>query len=311
MLLTLKRGPRPGGLTPDQDYVNRASGSGITMATNFNTSAEVTNWIHPVVPDQENVSWDTTNKLTGSGALRIDTPASYGTNQGEWRRPLNNAWTLTTQGWGNQEWYLQVICRYPANRMQATNGGGGFKNYNISGYDFVSPENSRSHSDHEIVCATRDYRFPIVYRQTSGGGTDGLYEAFGGGGNVSFQPALDNGVGLDDEHRFCLLDPSSIGCYGYPVDRWFELYQRTKILTYGGSAGNELDLDIAIAGGPRIPLYRARNFDIGSDTTYTGGHSTLWLLNYDTNRINASYSTFFLVDQVLAGTSPIAQALLA
>jgi chitodextrinase len=300
------------------DWIARSSAAGVTMASNFNVATEVTNYIHS---NPAAYSWDTAERLSGAGSLRMFVPASADENTGSWKRAMNDAWSASpsnNNGWGTQEFYYQYRIKCGPNWHRPSNGGGGSKTLIMSGQIFTNPIASQSSLPFEIVHNNRGYRGVISSYHQDGIGFAEHDESIGP--DLRLQPMVDWGAGVPNRNRYATYEGGgytgvSPGSIRWPIGEWITLYQRTRIQTYGGTTGNEMDMWYA---GPTdstyIQLYSVRNFLIGprifpldSDpNAYAGGLSTVWHTLFDTARVNANHDKWAWIGEMIASSQPIA-----
>jgi hypothetical protein len=305
------------------DWAARSTAPGVTMASNFNVSTEVTNYIHS---NPSAYSWDTTERLSGAGSMKMFVPASADENTGSWKRALNDAWTASpnnNNGFGTSEFYYQYRIKCGPNWNRPSNGGGGSKTLILSGQIFTNPSSSQSSLPFEIVHNNRSYRGLISSYHQDGEGFSEHDETIGS--DLRIQPMIDHGVGLPNRYRYSVWEGGgftgvSPGAVRWPVGEWVTIYMRVKIDHYGGDAqnptpGNEMDMWYA---GPTdsayTQLYSLRNFTLGprifpldSDpNAYAGGLSTAWHTLFDTARINANHDKWAWIGEIIGSTQPIA-----
>lgn len=302
-------------LTTEQDWTNRSTAPGVVKAMDFRTLASVTDFIHgwtkaAGAADHENAAWETGNKLSGNGSLRINSPASVGQNAAAWRAPLNDSWTTDGQGFSGAQYYITFQVYHAANRLTCGSDGDGFKILNLAEYRFSDPDNSRSHPDGEIVLTTKasSAYIPICYRDVGGGTTPGFEVAFGGGGNQLYQPEVDNGIALPNDQRYCLWTGGSdtfAGCVKWPIAEWFEVRLEIKIASTGGT-GNSLRYAIKRFGQLEQLMFNPSGFNIAIDSLTPNGINGIWFQNFDTNRTTAVEDTYTLYTQLIVSTQPIA-----
>jgi hypothetical protein len=292
------------------DWAARSGAAGVVQAIRFATAANVTNYRHGDAMASR-VVHDPTDGIIGDGCLKINVLRADGANSGNWRAPLNSAWTTDGQGFGSTELYVQYRVKLGPNRLTASNGGGGFKICNIAGYKPSCPGCSHSHTGHEIVVGNAYWRGSLLaYREHPVSGTTS-FETTNSAGDIFLQTGLDRGAHITDKYqRYCLYQggPGSAGCWDFEEQAWFTIYYRIKIVDYGGAGtGNAIDIYVARAGETAYTLlYNNRNFRIGSDSDYAQGVNGIWFLPYDTNRSSANYDTWHKYDQLIVSTQPIA-----
>jgi len=292
-------------------WSSRSNAAGVTMATNFATSGEVTSYIHGDT-QAGNLTRDTSEGLSGGAALKLYIPSSTSENPGNWRRGLSNAFTSDGDGFGTTQFYLQYRVKFGPNWLRPSTDGGGRKVMILSGIKFSSPNSSSSALPFEIVHNNQGWRGVVHAYHQDGNSFPPFDETIGG--NLRVQPALDWGASYSDQKRYAIWNTGgftgmSPGCYRWVEGEWYTIYMRVKAATYGGSSGNEMDMYVA---GPSdstyTQLYSARDFTLGdrSDPDYAGGFSGIWFTGFDTGRTAASYNTWFWIGELIASTQPIA-----
>lgn len=328
--LTLSRGSMSasssgggGALGLEQDLIDRQTASGVVQAIRFDLESNVTSYRH--IDGQEgNIVWNPTGGILGDGCLRINVPASSGSNPGAWRIPLNSSWTTDTQGIGTDDYYIQFRFKLGAGRFNADTISGGSdtgpKICNISQYLQSSPNSSQSHLNNEVVMQFhgQESQILLAYRDTAsaGGGSAELFiqNNSPGSGDIRHQNALDNGSGFADKYdRYCLyqsgspLSNLSAGCVQFQEEVWYTIQCRLKVVTPNGTTGNIFEMWYA---GPTdtsyTQLYSLTDQLMGYDADAPNGPNGLWLLPYKTLRTSGVEDTYHEYDQVTVSTSPIA-----
>lgn len=283
-------------VTAESEWAADSTAPGVTMATDFRTQGSVDDYVHQN-GFQSRCVWDTTDKITGNGCLKINVLSTDETGDGAWRRSPNDAWVTDGQGFGSTPWYCRVRMKIPSNRLTPTVNGGGWKALIFGGYKPQSPNSSQSHTGHEIVINNFEYTgYPQSYREHPISGETGFYKDLGDG---AFQ--------MQSAVPACLLSDSS-GCVFFPVDEWFTLYTRVETPSLGGDgAGNKWEAWFARAGATSYTkIFENFDFVIGSDATYPNGQNGIWLLTYDSGRTSAGFDTYQKYGQVIVSTQPIA-----
>lgn len=299
------------------DWTARSTAPGVVQAVRFNSAANVTNWTHPD-GNQSLVVQNPTDGIIGDGCLQINQPASL-SNGGQWRIPLNSAWTTDGSGFGTGvDYYVQYRCKLGPNRLTPANGdqngqSGGFKLNILGGYIFSSPGSSSSDIDCEIVCTNPAWiNLPVVYNHDIGQDVQRFQRTIAG--YTSQQDAIDHGASITDPfQRYCLYEnessPTSPGCWFFVEQQWFTVYIHVKIAVFDTNpgTGNVLQMYVARQGETKYTqLFQENDFQQTSDSSAPKGNQALWLLPYDSHRTNASYSTYQAYDQVIVSTQPIA-----
>lgn len=323
--LTLSRGSMSassssggGALGLEQDWIDRSTASGVTQAIRFDLAANVTNYRH-IDGQEANIVQNATGGILGDGCLRINVPASSGSNPGAWRAPLNSAWTTDTEGFGSADYYTQFRVKFGPNRWTTDPGAsGGAKIANWSQYKQSSPNSSQSHLNSEVVAQflSQTEAVLIGYNDTAsaGGQSSNIFDLvdYPQSGDINFQNSVDNGSGVADKFaRYCLYQPGqpsniSAGCVRFVENVWYTIYVHQKVVTPNGTTGNIFEMWYA---GPTDTSYRPlvslTNQLFGYDAEAPNGNNGIWLLPYKTGRTSGS-ETWHEYDQLIVSTSPIA-----
>lgn len=300
------------------DWTTRSTAPGVTQAIRFNNVANVTKWTHPDASTAL-VIQNPTDGIIGDGCLQINQPATL-SNGGQWRIPLNAAWTTDGSGFGTGvDYYVQYRCKLGPNRLTPAFGdqpggrSGGFKVNILGGYQFSSPQSSSSDIDCEIVCTNPAWiGLPVVYNHGIGQDVQTFQRTIAG--YTSQQDAIDHGPSVTNVfNRYCLYEgessPTSPGCWFFQEQQWFTVYIHVKIAVFTASpgTGNVLQVYVARQGETSYTqLFQENDFQQAADPSAPNGNQAIWLLPYDSHRSNASYSTYQAYDQVIVSTNPIA-----
>lgn len=307
-----------GALGLAQDWLDRSTASGVTQAIRFDVSTNATSYAHPD-SGQPNVVQNPTGGILGDGCLRINVPASSGSNPGAWRVPFDSSWTTDSQGFGSADYYTQFRVKFGPNRWTTDPGAsGGAKIANWSQYKQSSPGSSQSHLNSEVVAQflSQTESALIGYNDTAsaGGQSSNIFDLvdYPQSGDINFQNSVDNGSGIADKFaRYCLYQPGapsniSAGCVRFVEGVWYTIYVHQKVVTPNGTTGNIFEMSYA---GPDDTTYRPlvslTNQLFGYDADAPNGNNGLWLLPYKTGRTSGS-ETYHEYDQVIVSTSPIA-----
>jgi len=191
----------------DADWLARSTAPGVTMATRFDTEAEVTDWTHNN-SNADHVSWQTIGQASGGGALRFDVLKTDVKDSGNWVRWLSDEIDNSYPN-GHREFYagdtifVQYRILVPTYRAEHVFlGGGGWKTSIMSRHNqnMVYPQGvgkAGSNQTNEIVINNRLHRGLIGGYNQNG---KGRYPAWNSGRNtacsnsdVVFQPMVDRG----------------------------------------------------------------------------------------------------------------------
>jgi len=305
----------------DTDWRRRAEGGGVLMATRFDSSAEVTDWIHQNNV-QDHVSWETQNTASGRGALRFEILKTDGPDSGNWRRWLSDDQREFGEG---DEFFVQFRQYIPAYlATHKFSGGGGWKQMIVSRHSSaMAPKPAGSNQLNELVlhngghrglvqgynrnlkkkypawqtkkataCNKKDFVLQnAIERDASGRGCDADRRRYGGLMSYYIQKPPGYQPGRPD--------PLTGGFIYYP-DEWLTFQIRVRIGTYGQSdhevqvwAAREADSEFTL-------LHDYSNRQLGMGPL----HDTLWLLPYNTRRRPDPdrEDTYTLYDEVVVST---------
>ncbi len=308
----------------EQDWNNRRSAAGVTFATDFRDSSDFANaHLYGANDAQGTAYWRSLvtqysgDSCSGGKCLRIAIPNSTGCNGAAWYSSLNSAWTLDSEGFGNDEFYVSYRFKAPSNWITQNANSAARKLSIISGYRISDPLSGPSHSGFEHVLENTNWHsVPIVYRDTANvtavgyGGYDAAL------GDIRIQD-IDRGVGSNAD-RYCLYNGSNYtaGCWPFYLDEWQAFKFRIKAARYGDNVddpapGNIMQFWAARAGQPWTLVYNATDKAIGPISDgYTGGFCGIWLLGYETSwTAGPGFDTYALYDQLIASTQDIAAPL--
>lgn len=306
------------------DWNARSTAAGVVQHTRFASATPVTTYTHPDSM-AGNVSWNPSGGILGDGGLRIAVNPSDQANSGNWRIPLNAAWTTgggQSQGFGTGvDWYVQYRVKLGPNRLTPSVAGGGFKIHILGGYFFASPGSSNSDINCECVWSNDEWGGgPIAYNHDYQGNFQ-IFQPTDGNGNIRQQNVIDHGSGVTpDANRYCIYNGGSgflsPGCWFFHEQEWFTVYQRVNNASFGNSnpAGNIYQGWVARAGETSYTqLWDFSGVYTNGDASDPGqpddapnGQQALWLLPYDTGRTSSSVTTWHEYDQVIVSTQPIA-----
>lgn len=309
-----------------QDWATRIAQPGVLTYTRFDSSSDVTNGT--LIDGLESrLSWQSSIKTSGTGALRFDIPNSDGSNSGNWWFYLKPAGASVINGDT-----IYVTYRYYSPEAMWRNmpsPGAGYKVSIISNHDSSSVPN-------EMVIQNTLYKGYLQAYHQDGSSFPPFEEARStpcNSGNFALQNAIDTG------------SPSSPSTCAQYAARYGPLYD------YGDANGSPSTGDVLAQGHPRVealssgfPMPSAAWISIkikvsyghfgSSDSSvrvwaardgdpYTLIHSydnvlfgndpshpvnVLWLLPYETSRISNTkgVDTFVCYDEVIVSTQDIA-----
>ncbi len=315
--------PPPGA----DDWASRSGAAGVLSAYRFDSVDEINNW-KQLDGSAGNVAWETGNKTSGNGALRINVLNSDGSNSGSWRRWLADDQREFTEG---DEFYVSYRQYFPSYFSTHVFNGGGWKqsiiSRNAAEMNGVSQDCSTgecgSNQLNELVLVNNRYRGLIQgYNRNSNGAYPGWDVGTSNAcSNTDFvyQNAVDRGpqnVGSaceNDRARYGGLfsygsrtgspDPLT-GAFTYGEDQWVTFKLWVKLGSQGTSTANSQVKIWAAREGENWDLLIDRdNLDLGAGPA----HNTLWLLPYDTGKqANPSrQDTYTLYDEVIVSLNDI------
>lgn len=291
------------------DWVARSTATGVIQAFDFRDAADVS---YPatggrgVATVPANVSRYTGDGVTGGACLRIDIPASSGTDPGSWKCFLSSAWNaldITTPQYGvglnTTAFYVQYRLKFDENWLVLASGSGGEgKKASIVSTAFTSNEPF----EHVI----QDIQALNIVRAYHQDGSSFVQFSSTVGGQISYQ----NQVGVDPptgDYCHYGTGPTYPNCYRFTPNVWMCFLQRIEVPTYGGSSGNKYDLWAWKPGETGYThLMSHTNYTVGSKGAYTQGFNGLWLTPYTSGRTSSTVNSYALYDQVIVSTSAIA-----
>ncbi len=309
------------------DWEQRATATGVLMATRFDTEAEVTNWI--AGSNGDHVSWDTSRAASGNGSLRFDILSTDFASSGNWSRWLSDDQREFTTG---DEFYVQFRQYIPAFlSTHAFSGGGGWKQAIISRHASImngvnQPQPYGSNQLNEIVVQNTRHRgivqgynrdsagrFPPwdVGASTACSGTDFIYQnAVDNGPQNIGTPCENDRARYGGLYSFYQQRPGGVplgspdpigGAFAYYPNEWLTFLVRVRLGTYGGGVRDtHVQVYAARDGADYTLLIDRDDLDLGNGPT----HDALWLLPYDTGRQpdSSRQDTFTLYDEVIVST---------
>jgi len=252
------------------------------------------------------VSVDTSDRVPGTlgNCLKIFTPATWsGTQSGTYRHPLNRAWNSNAQGVGANEYYVCYRVKVDAGRLVFTPGQGGWKWFIFAYFNHNDPQNSVSSQHASFVGQDENYRgFPQYYTHTNSVTSNWLVTV--DGLKIKLQNAIDRGIGLPDNERYCLYGTNYAGCFVWPVDEWINLQFRVRYNNPGGF-GNEFTAWAALRGASQwTKTHEVLNHEVGSFDVagYTNGPNGMHWTNYMTGRTTSPVDATIKYAEILVGT---------
>ncbi len=320
-------GPDPDPEDPS-DWADRSTAPGVLTAYRFDSADEVNNW-KQLDGSAGNVVWETGNKASGNGSLRINVLKTDGANSGSWRRWLSDDQREFTEG---DEFYVSYRQYFPAYFSTHVFNGGGWKQSIISrnaaemnGVNQDCQTNEcGSNQLNEMVLVNYQYRGLVQgYNRNTGGAYPGWNVGSSNacsGSDFVYQNAVDRGpqnVGTaceNDRARYGgfysygantgVPDPLT-GAFVYGQDNWVTFKIWVKLGSQGtGTNNSQVKVWAAHEGDDWDLLIDRNNLDLGAGPA----HNTLWLLPYDTGKTaNSSRDdTYTLYDEVIVSLNDIA-----
>jgi hypothetical protein len=295
--------------TAEADWVSRSTAAGVIQAFDFRDASDVS---YPatggrgVATVPANVSRYTGDGVTGGACLKIDIPASSGTDPGSWKCFLSSAWNSLdinnpqySVGLDTTAFYVQYRLKFDENWLVLASGSGGEgKKVGIVSTAFTSNEPF----EHVI----QDIEALNVVRAYHQDGSNFVQFTSTVGGQISYQ----NQVGVDPptgDYCHYGTGPTYPNCYRFTPNVWMCFLQRIEVATYGGSSGNKYDLWAWKPGETGYThLMSHTNYTVGGKGSYTQGFNGLWLTPYTSGRTSSTVDSYALYDQVIVSTSAIA-----
>jgi hypothetical protein len=286
-------------MTAETTWLQRSTAPGVLFATDFSRDEDVLP--HRYANAKNEAQFGMVHRAVDEGVpcLQIDIRANNpgGTTQGQaWRRRFSDAWANDGDGIGTQPFWIQFGFKIPASRLvpwSTVIGGDGRKveynswkfaiiaNLSVSNPWGMADQSSNAISHVLTNKSHRGHQFPITYahnnRLTNG---------------EPFEVPIDNGQDIDLSHGWvapngglCRYSDSS-NCPIWPVEKWIWFQYRQHTRTYGGTAGNELDLWWAIDGDTKwTPLVTRRDYLVGNQPVpWANGFNAIWLTGFETDR---------------------------
>jgi hypothetical protein len=265
---------------------------GVTLATQFATDAEVAPFKFAGSMDPAGLARVTRT----AGGLRIATPKDAASTSPAWFQRLNPAWTKDTDGFGTTEFWVQLGLRIPASRLIPWKAGlGDWKFAIIANKSLTNPLGAPNQSSNLIshVLTNKNFgsrNWPTAYAHNNNYPNGQPFEtglpAPAPYYEKNLLPGFDRGASIPDyRDRYCCY-PDARGCPIWAADKLVRFMARIHVRTYGGTAGNEFDLLMAVEGDTKwTTLISARNYLAGSLTPqWPNGFNGIWLTTFETNR---------------------------
>ena len=261
----------PEDIDLDADWVARSNAPGVTISHRFDSASEVTRYR---LGDklEDHVTWETTLKKSGAGALRININKEDHSNSGSWRRFLKPDGSSFGPG---DEFYVQYrvyITKEMVNAYRHSNGDG-WKVSIISRADDIYPGSVGSNWFFEVVVYNQYYKGDVFgYNRGSPDYNGWEYPRW------QKWPADD---------WLTILQHISVGelSDGY--------YRNTRIRTWAARDGKKYKL---LIDHKRDVGYQKKQPSIND--VYNG----VWLLPYDTHREGSDVDTFIVYDEIIVST---------
>ncbi len=305
----------------DSDWVERSTAPGVLQAIKVESSGDVEDIVFDDgLSNAENVSYDTTQKASGSGSVRIEVLDDDGTNNGTLRIYIDPAETIFSEG---DEFYIQWRQYMPTAFCQtAFPGSGGIDSGKANGIkQIIISQYSSSNVIGEIVVEnTRQMSCPQMYWQWSGGDVQ-IYEPYAS--SYRLQNMIDNDPETPDPGED-LEYPESTQRYGpmynhtpvqtgapdddnggyvYLPNEWQTFMIHVRVGTWGDS--NTL-IEMWCAGEGDEPILVHRQTDSNPGQPPAGGYEAFWLLPYCTARTsNGGFDTYVNYDEIITSIYPI------
>jgi hypothetical protein len=310
--------------TSSNNWLSRSTAPGVTLATDFSSDkevlphryangspAKVAEFVKRVTPHVDN----------GIPCLKITSiEGAGGDQQGQsWRRrfkPLSD-WPKDEDGFGTAPFWIQFGVKIPASRLIPFRPGAGSWKFAIVANMSVSnpwgaPSQSSNLISHVLTNSPlKGTNFPIIYvhnnSRPNGTPLTGLRPGMISGSDIDMSPGWDRGAEFTNIHeRYCSYRFPALGCPQWPIDTWVWFQLRIHIRTFGGKAGNEVDLWWAKDGEKTWTVLQShRDYLAGLSTQWPNGFNAIWLTPYETNRtIAGGVDSYILYRHLIVSTQP-------
>ena len=311
----------------DQDWQARSGAAGVVMATRFDTVGEVDDYVFPN-SSAFHVSWDTLNKVSGNGSLRMDILKTDQAGSGAWVRHLSDAAEEFGPGKTFYVQFRQFFPGYYATHPFAGNASGQY----AGGWKQAIFSNMRgSNQIFEVVMQNTSHRgFVQGYNRNSNGSYLGFEDYLPtpcSGSDYVFQNKVDRGFGtatfLDARRTLGGLysyattagspDPETGAFLFYP-DEWLTFMIKISPGTFGGGADvrdSNVMIWAARAADTSYTLLIDKMTNLGRASDDAGNpfyFDAVWLLPYNTKRLPdpSRADTYTLYDELIVSKQFIA-----
>jgi hypothetical protein len=279
---------RPGAtyLTPEQDWVNRSTGSGVILADRIADAQVVAD--RKIGSADAYVTFDTEHAASGNGCIKMEIPSNSGATSSDVR------WNFADDGsvrYGeNSEFYVQWRQRFSpeflSNIYDVLSGNGGWKMLNISEGDypgrgtwdypndlFPTFGEASSLQPLEIVVVNSGQRaMPLAYHSSLA--FDRFQEPYNG--DFKLQNGIDAGSDVtpaSSRHVLWSVEPTEVNqiragspAFGFVANEWMTFQCRVKSGPlgtasdifggpYGGFTQGEFEMWAARDGQPSVRIH--------------------------------------------------------
>ena len=307
---------------PDSDWLARSTGSGVLMATRFDTEAEVTDHLFDRTggrfPDANHVSWQQFGQASGNGALRFDVLKTDTSQSGQWWRYLSDDQREFRTGDTVYVQYRAYFPAYYATHQFLVSAQSGWKVNIISSH-------VQSNRLYEIVHENIAHRGHVqAYHRDTGGDYPPMDVGISTPCNpydFVHQNAIDRTPGvtpstcLQARQKYGGLysyngppfpDPET-GAFIYYPDEWLTFLQKITYGTFGtGTEDTHFEMWAAREADTSYTKLIDRMIDLGAaneDGPYNYPDA-IWFLPYDTRRLAdpTRQDTYTLRDELIVST---------
>ena len=291
-------------------WADRAAQPGVLTAVQMSSWADIQSGGNgtTAIIRPEFMAYDATEN-----ALLINVLKEFGTPALTWTKSLPYAQQFDA----HSEMWVQLDVKWDAGMLAPSNGGGGIKFFTVDegiqpdGFNPGSCDNGGKYPmQGQIVGHTNNVRtapFPTLYSICNV--YEGLYEPLPDG-----DTALENKV-PNCTYRLVNANPFNNSCFRLKADVWYTFTLRVKIGTWSPTDSaadrarhrdSQLDFWVSRAGLPApVHLVSQKDYALVNYSPGQGRYGKLWLLPYDTGRVNSTVDGRVWYRNVLMASQPL------
>ncbi len=309
-------------LNSDNDFAARAAAAGILRAIRFGSQTELNPFIFPDVR-ADHITWDSSQKASGTGSVRVAVLDTDGTNNGAIIIDIAADQRLFGPATANKKYYAQFRQRMPAAFCQSVFLGNGPNAPFANGSKHViCSHHSGSNQNNEVVIEDSYFLGGPTWYYQDGSSFKNDWAPIFGAGAFRVQTGIDNGGTVTGNESI------SSAMLAAARARWGCLYSTedknhgTPILPNGGvtyvpdefmtfevcvdftNGFNDVVVQMWAAHPGQAPVKWVNSHVVLGNAN--GGHDRIWLTPYCTGRTtNGGFNTNVWYDEFLTGTLPI------